>query len=237
MLSGNIYKFCDRMVTWKEVISIQVLLWILALIFCIFIFACLFILVCPCHYYIEGKRRGNFKGVLAIKIAFFKVRLFIVETGNNQWEFYIWRWKLKNVQRQDLREAKKKRHSNRFTIHNLSTWLRELDEAKLNLLIELSLKIYQEMRPQQLLLKGKLGFANPYYTGLLAAVLFCIPIEKINIEPVFFEPVCELTIQLRGQINLGLLVYYSFYFLIACPLRVILWENSKNKREEKGYGL
>jgi hypothetical protein len=263
MFSGNIYIFCVVFLNCnpgllldllcsegKEVIPIQVLLWTLAFIFCIFFFAYLFILVCPCRYYIEGNRHKNFEGILIVKVAFLKMRLKITETDNYQGGLYVWKWKLINVQKQDLGEVKKNTHSKekratrpvkrrtaRLTFHKFSTWLGELDRTKFNLILELSRKIYQEMRPQKLLFKGKLGFANPYYTGLLAAGLFCFSIEKVNIEPIFFEPVCELTIQLKGRINLGLLCYYSLYFLMICPLRVILWENSKNKREEKGYGL
>ena len=230
---------------------IQVLLWILAFLCCIFIFVCLFILVCPCHYYIEGNRRENFKGVLAVKVAFVKVRLKIAEIGDNQGEIYVWKWKLVNIQRQDWGKVKKntpskerqttgpvkRRRTGWLTLHKLCVRLGKLNKTKLHSILELSQKIYKEMRPQKVLLKGKLGFANPYYTGLLAAVIVCFPIEKVNIEPIFLEPACELTIQLKGQIVLGLLFFYILYFLMIYPLRVMLWEKCKKKKEEKGYGL
>ena len=231
-------------------IPIQVLIAAVLFLFCSFILVCLFILVCPCHYYIEGNRHKNLEGILSVKVAFIKMRLKIAEAGNYQGGLYVWNWKLINVQRQDLREKKKNiqnkdrkvtspsmRRLGSLKLRKLCAWIGGLDRNRLNLMLELVQKIYKQMCPQKLLLQGKLGFTDPYYTGLLAAVLFCFPIEKVNIEPVFSKPTCELTIQLKGQLILGVLFYYFLYFLRICSFRTILRGKIKKKREEKCYGI
>jgi hypothetical protein len=222
----------------------QVLLGILFFLLGLFLCVGLFVLVCPCYYFFEGNKQENFWGVLAIHIGFFKLRLCIENNGDNWHEFYVLGRKIVGVQKltgkrrkvnflskkkifQKKKEKVEKQRRWFFSRTELFVWRELLEQETFSLLVKLCKKAWSKIRPKNLFFKGKVGFSDPYYTGLLAAVFYGVTRENIVLEPDFSQPICEFTLQIEGQIYLIVLIYYSLRFLLIYPLRSIVWGKSK----------
>lgn len=222
----------------------QVLLGILAFLFCLFFSIVLFVLVCPCHYFIKVNKQEKLWGVLAIHVSFLKLRLCKEKKGSPWLEVYLLDQKLIDVQRRDggrdnkerLSKAKifqkkkekvEKRRRKFLSSSELFVWKEFLERETFSLLMELCKKAWSEMRPIDLSLKGRIGFADPYYTGLLAAVLFAFTRENIALELDFSQAICEFALQIEGRIYLIVLIYYFLRSLLTYPLRSIVWGRLK----------
>lgn len=75
------------------------------------------------------------------------------------------------------------------------------------------------LEPDQFIIKGKIGFAEPHYTGWLAAltnsIYYCCHNAFIDLEPVFEDEYYAFNSTLRGRIRLGLiLIKIGWFFLI-----------------------
>jgi hypothetical protein len=76
------------------------------------------------------------------------------------------------------------------------------------------------LKPEQLSIKGKIGFTEPHYTGWLAAFLnsiyySCHP-AFIDLEPVFDDECFTIESKLSGRIPLGLiLIKVGWFFFIS----------------------
>ncbi len=76
--------------------------------------------------------------------------------------------------------------------------------------------------PQKCEVKGTLGFDDPYYTGLLAAVRAAIP--GIKITPDFTGEVRDLSIYLLGRFRPVVLLFYVLRFIVSKSGRTVLWK-------------
>lgn len=222
----------------------QVLLGTLAFLFGLFLCGGLLLLVCPCHYFIEGNKQEKFWGVLAVRVGFLKLCLTKEKKGKDWLEVYVLGWKLIDTQGQEGKKKKEKRlikekifqekkekvqkpRRRFFNRQEIFIWRELLEREIFDSMVELCKKVWPKIHPRTLLLQGKMGFADPYYTGLLAAVLYGFSRENVNLEPDFSRPICEFTLQIEGQVFLGLLFYYLLCFLLRRPLRSKVWGKLK----------
>ncbi len=169
-------------------------------------------LTLPCYYTIEGEYWGKFTGTVKVR--------------SGPCTYY---WPQGDVKKQQMGSKK--------TI--LKNWqeLRPLLKQEVIVsLIELSGRLLSKLRPQTLRLEGKLGFANPYYTGLLAAGLAAFPRPGVHLEPDFSGTVCHWTIHLEGRVCLGVLFYVIGRALLTQPLRPVAWTFLIRKKREKRRG-
>lgn len=224
--------------------KMQVLLWIVMFLLGLCLCGVLLLLVCPCHYFIEGNKQEKLWGFLALRVGFLKLCLTKEKKETDWLEFYVWKCKLVDTRRreekrkkenllskgeifQKKKEKMQKQRRRFFKREELFVWRELLERETFNSLLELCKKVWSEIRPRTLSFKGKVGFADPYYTGLLAAVAYGLSRENVNLEPDFSRPVCEFTLQMEGQIFLGILFYYFLYSLLRRPLRSIVWGKLK----------
>jgi len=214
---------------------VSVLFWILAFLLAMIVCVFLLMLVCPCHYFFEGKKQDKFVGVITVRVGFLKICLKKEVFGNYPLEVYLGKWRFTKTKKQELRgeRANKQNIEKRVII----TWLRKLNRERVSLILELSRSIWRKMRPQEFCLKGRVGFADPYYTGLLAAALCGLPGNRIEIEPVFWGEICELFLKIKGQFTIGKIFYCLLYAYLANRLRVRYIAKRVRKKEENGYGL
>ena len=75
------------------------------------------------------------------------------------------------------------------------------------------------VKPDQLSLNGKIGFAEPHYTGWLVAfsnsINYSCQNTLIDLEPVFEEEHLEVESILKGRVQLGLIIVkVGWFFLI-----------------------
>ncbi len=79
--------------------------------------------------------------------------------------------------------------------------------------------LFRILKPEQFSIKGKIGFAEPHYTGWLAAfsnsIKYSFHNAFIDLEPVFDDECLEIEFTLRGRLRLGLiLVKVGWLFFI-----------------------
>ncbi len=81
-------------------------------------------------------------------------------------------------------------------------------------------KIWLHIRPKQVKFKGVIGFQDPYYTGLVSALInafYPLP-QKIDLETVFDREIIEGTFKIQGRIIIGYIILLAFRFLFSLPL-------------------
>lgn len=95
------------------------------------------------------------------------------------------------------------------------------------------LKILKHCLPKRLSVDTRIGFNNPFYTGLLSAFTSqsSVWLKKydINIQPVFEEEIIEGRFLIGGQIWLPYLILVMIGFLITKPIRNIFISQLKTK--------
>ena len=92
--------------------------------------------------------------------------------------------------------------------------------------------IYRHSRPAIWNINGVLGFDDPYYTGLFAALRQLLP--RIDIEPDFSREICNLSMHIRGRIVVLVLIYYVLSFLVSREARPVLFGLWKSRKTHKG---
>jgi len=80
-------------------------------------------------------------------------------------------------------------------------------------------------------LRGSWGFADPYYTGLMAAFLPMLP--NTWVTPVFGQEYRELEFKAGLRLRLGVVTYYVLRFLFARESRQVWREIMKQRKEQK----
>jgi hypothetical protein len=211
----------------------QFLLWGLAFLPGSLLCGVLLLLVCPCQYFIEGNKQENLWGFLAVQVGFLKLRLTREKDGNGRSELWVLGRRLRTVQenKKKIVEKKKEKAGKQrrrfFSRLGLSVRRGLLERETFGLISELGTKVWSKIRPRSFTLKGRVGFADPYYTGLLAAVLYVVSPENIDLDLDFSRPVGEFTLQIEGQVFLSVLMYYFLRFLLVYPLRSKVWSKLK----------
>ncbi len=88
------------------------------------------------------------------------------------------------------------------------------------------------LMPDQLSLKGKIGFDEPHLTGWLAAVTsildYCCKETLIELEPVWDEEYYELEGIFNGRIRVGVIVVKVGWFLLKLRARQLFANYRKN---------
>lgn len=222
----------------------QGLLGILALLLGLFFCTVLFVLVCPCHYVIKVHKQEKLWGGLAFQIGFLKLCLHKKKNEDGWLKLYLSGWKLIEAKRDNERRKKEKRVKQEKTSQKkkekvekerrrffrrikLGDWREFLERETFSLLVELGKEAWSIICPKSLSFKGKAGFADPYYTGLLAALLSGFRQENVDFELDFSQAVCEFTLQIEGRVYLIVLIYYFLRFLLIYPLRSLVWGKLK----------
>jgi len=122
---------------------------------------------------------------------------------------------LQNMGKKDQIEEKKEKSNKIGTAVITSILDKEFRRRGIVLIRDL----FRILKPEHFSIKGKIGFAEPHYTGYLAAfsnsVRYCCQNTFIDLEPVFEEEYLEVEATLRGRIRLGLiLVKVGWFFFI-----------------------
>lgn len=113
-------------------------------------------------------------------------------------------------------------------LNDLRTWL---DRRLLGRGWDFFKMIMAQLLPQKLIIRGKVGLDDPFYTGLLFIILpFLerIPRSQVNIDPVW--DACEQHIHLEasGRIILVIIIFHGLKFFFSEPMR-------RARRKKKAY--
>lgn len=153
----------------------QGLIWLVTFLLVV-VFAILLLTMLPYHYCLQGVWREIFCAKIYIKVGLFN------------WPRYSCKISKKDTDK----NQHKKRHS---------TIKKALSLLKVDYCEELWKTVKRVMGhslPKTLEIRGRLGFSDPYYTGLFAAVSSIFP--SIFVTPVFTEPIRDITFHIEGRV-------------------------------------
>lgn len=156
---------------------VQGLLWLIAFLLTLF-FAILLLTMLPYHYCLQGVWQESLCAKIDIKVGFFNKPLYSWKIGKKRKE-----------------TEGKKRGKSPFKLKKVWALLKhEFSEE----LWETTKVVIRHAVPGKMEIRGKLGFSDPYYTGLFAAGSSLIP--DVNVKPVFTGPVRDITFHLEGRV-------------------------------------
>lgn len=205
----------------------MLLLNILLICLSIIILLILAVLIAPLPYQVSLQLDGNSYGA---RIKFLWLAAFSYTSDDHAPRLTLAGRQLQfksNSGKERPREARSRKPA-QSTLNDLRTWLdrrllgRGWDFFKLTM---------AQILPQKLIIRGKVGLDDPFYTGLLFIILpFLgrIPRSQVNIDPVW--DACEQHIHLEasGRIILVIIIFHGLKFFFSEPMR-------RARRKKKAY--
>lgn len=193
--------------------------WIVLALFALFL---LFVLAVPCRYLVEGQYASGFHGTVELTMWPFTVRKQLPgeqfdAQGSNLDKKAKTKYKFKS-------KAKTKREKLKLELHLFK------EKAVWESLFDLGGNLWLKMRPRTLRMEGTFGFADPYYTGMMAAVVAAIRLPGLQLQPDFSQPGFCGNIYIEGHFYAAVLIYILGKTVLTKPLRSILWKYLKKKR-------
>jgi hypothetical protein len=202
----------------------------------------LLILFVPFDYHIKGKKEemnlsleGSFAWLFGgVKVSISnitnKVRirllwLFSFTTNMGKTNGEKDSIKGKTTKEKASEESKKsRRRTNPLTYIN-----RELIE-----LVKRTMKrIYKYIKPDELFFEGDIGFEDPYYTGILSAIVYSsYRVPKgyyILINPVFDKEVYDGKLEIKGRLVMALILWSCLTILLTRPVFNIILKERKER--------
>ncbi len=197
---------------WNVFISI---LWIALGLFGLLL---LFVLVVPCRYLVEGQYAGSFDGSVKLRMWPFT---FCKKFNKGQSDL-----KGNKAKNEAKVKAKSKEKGGRLGPKLLLCQ----EKAVMGSLLDLVGNLWRKVRPRTLRLEGTFGFADPYYTGMMAAAVSAIRLPGLQLQPDFSQPGFCGNIYIEGHFYVVVVIYLLGKTVFTRPLRPVLWKYLKKKR-------
>lgn len=103
-------------------------------------------------------------------------------------------------------------------------WLKHLtNEALYEQLMIITRRTYDHSKPRQFDLEGRFGNGDPYFMGIVAAMMYSIWPEKMSrVELTYTERTFRGTLLVSGAIYPGVMAWYGTLFVASKPVRTLL---------------
>lgn len=193
------------------------------LVFCLGIV--LFILFCPFYYSLKIAKQEKWETNFVLKQGGLRLCLQYKDQELEKAIFLFGRLikrmkkKEKGIKkRKTLLDKQEKETKKRRIWRRIFNWQELLSREAFACLRELLFSIGAVFYPRKMFFEGKIGFDDPYYTGLLAAFLMGWRKRNWLINLDFTGSVCEFDLQMEGKVCLIVLLYYCLQFLWLYPL-------------------
>jgi hypothetical protein len=201
------------------------LLYIICALFLLLLFLVFFILLVPFRYRFEGgyDTRPWFKFKIRCSPAFiFAGKWDEAENKDLHARFILFGIPIKidpqkmgNSDETEEKKDKSNKNKRKVKAAIIAIIDKEFRRRGLTLIRDL----FRILEPEQLSIKGKIGFAEPHYTGWLAAfsnsIKYSCHNTFIDLEPIFEDEYFAIESTLSGRILLGLvLVKIGWFFFI-----------------------
>jgi hypothetical protein len=97
--------------------------------------------------------------------------------------------------------------------------------------------VLKHIKPKKFAIEGRVGFEDPYVTGIVCAVLnvLCQELKKANIKvnTVFDEEIFEGKCLIQGRVVLAYIAYIALRLYLSRPVRI---KQKAELKEVKSYG-
>jgi hypothetical protein len=199
------------------------LLYIIIALLLLLLFLVAFVLLVPFRYRFEGGYESKpslcfnvrcspafiFSGTWEDGSLKSKFRLFGIPLNIDPQKF-----KKKAKKEEEITKAKDKKKKGSAMISSI------LDKEFRRRGMALVRDLVKILKPEELLLKGRIGFAEPHLTGLLAAAVYslkyCCNQCELDLEPVWEDEYYAFEARLAGKICVGLiLVKVGWFFMVS----------------------
>lgn len=214
-----------------------VVLYLIGILLLVIILLALFFLFVPCSYTLRGGYEDRFWTDFRIRFS----SLFIIR---GSWDSDLKSPGLLKVMlviagftvtlhpekwsKKDTKQEVKEKKDLPFRVFVQSTD-RELLRSGMNLLYD----ILRILRPDKIVLKGKIGFDEPHFTGWLAALKSLINAFSsggwFDLEPVWQEEYYELSFFVEGKVVMGAVALKAARFMLARRTRKFMKVVKKEK--------
>lgn len=201
----------------------------------------LFILIYPCVYIIEGTWQEQLKGGISLICGSFKLHLVYGENNKMKVCFSLGGIKSVDIAVWDNRLELGTDHNKKVKVQNCEKQNNKKENQERPCLLELLkcldsdmlssfVNIVKKFKPVTFKIRGKLGFTDPYYTGLLAAALAVKPCgEQVVIDTDFSGKVRDVRFQIKGKFIFVVLLYYVGQVVFAGSFKPVIWVWMKKK--------
>ncbi len=206
----------------------MVVLWVILGAICLV----LLVMMMPISYEVFGRWEQTFGGEVSLQTG--PLRAFVVFDQEKEKEFIVSVFgivmkktslkgdKEDNKGKDKTRSKGKRKKRERKRPFGISDLAVLNDKGFLAELFKTVKLIICRILPRKCEVKGTLGFDDPYYTGLLAAVRAAIP--GIRITPDFTGEVRDLRMYVLGRIRPIVLFFYILRFIVSKRVRTVLWK-------------
>jgi hypothetical protein len=212
------------------------LLYIIGALILLLLFLVFFILLVPFRYYLDGGY--DLRPWFRFKIRCSPALIFVgkwdeAENKDLQARIILFGILIKidpqKIRKKDKTEEKKE-ESNQNEKTGKTAITAILDKEFRRRGIVLMRDLFRILEPDQFSIKGKIGFAEPHYTGWLTALVNSINYSChntiIDLEPVFDDEFLAIESTLRGRIFLGLVLVKVGWFFFINWIRNISFRSS-----------
>ncbi|MFZ5965649.1 MAG: DUF2953 domain-containing protein [Bacillota bacterium] len=168
---------------------------------------------------ISFKISDGFKPDFSLHVFKYQISVFKDEKANNK-----------------VKQEEDNQHKKKTAMTQGLEWLsKDLLEAGLRFVRD----IVKHMKPKHIHIKGRIGFENPYYTGILSGLIYSItPFlhrQQFDVMTVFEDEVVEGEFAIQGRVIIGVLCIIVLRLLVTKPVRNIIKKMIRIKKEEKSY--
>lgn len=217
----------------------MILLSILKGILWIFLILLLSVLCIPVEYGFSGYKDEEYELRGEISWLFRGLKASILKKSGSKMAVALNLLGFKITPKDHLSKPSKKKKEKKEKKEKKSKRKRELKDfiskPLLHKVLDFIGSILKHIRPRVLSIDGRIGFDDPYYTGLIAMFLYSLAPSlndyPIHVVPVFEEETLEGRFQVQGRIIMAVLVFVSIRLLLSKPVRNIFM----NKKEEKSH--
>lgn len=188
----------------------------------------LVILLLPVTYSIIGQKQDKTSFQGRIRWLFGNLEIALNYDSDSKMNYSIrFCGKYVNLKKQEHKKENSKGKTSFQGIRQI------LNRPFIKCIIQLFERFMGQLKPRKFIIDGKIGFADPYYTGLLSSIVYSITISGVTITPIFHEEVLEGNMIMEGRLILGLAAILFLQFLLKKPVRKVIKEMIRNKRGEK----
>lgn len=143
------------------------------------------------------------EAIMCIRILGFKKTINISKIDKNR----------SKVKKKPKEKPKEKNYSRNY-----------LESDFLKCALKSSIKVLNHMKPKKFVVEGRIGFEDPYITGIVCAIsnVLCKELKKANIKvyTVFDEEIFEGKCLIQGRMVLAYMAYVALRLYLSRPVRI-----------------
>ncbi|MEN8908001.1 MAG: DUF2953 domain-containing protein [Clostridiales bacterium] len=196
-------------------------------IFTIIILFCLFLIIIlitlPIKYSIILNKFNNLSMNTNISLFLGLLKLNISKNSNTNFKTRITLFGFKFTLKKDITKTKTLKENRKRNTKNMN-FTSFLNYNFINSILKNTKKIIQHILPNKLVLKAKIGFEDPYLTGILNAYYYILmdlfKDYNISLNTVFDDEIIEIKLFVKGKIYLIMIFYLIVKIIINIPNKI-----------------